>query len=194
MPDAPSRRTATYEVLTVGYVAPKTAATASYVHDEDLHVVFDPGMVADRKLLLDPLARLGLAPGDVTDVVLSHHHPDNIMNVGLFGNARVHDHKAIYRDDEWTYRDAEGYALTPSIVLIKTPGHSDQDISMIVGTADGVVAFAGDLWWTAEGPTEDPVAPNRDNLRRSRARIMAVADLIVPGHGAPFTPDRSTPS
>ena len=65
---------------------------------------------------------------------------------------------------------------------------------MIVGTADGVVAFTGDLWWTAEGPTEDPVAPNRDNLRRSRARIMAVADLIVPGHGAPFTSDQSTPS
>ena len=48
------------------------------------------------------------------------------------------------------------------------------------------------LWWTAEGPAEDPYAPDRDELRRSRERVLALADLIIPGHGAPFRPAAST--
>lgn len=42
-------------------------------------------------------------------MVLRAHHPDNTMNVGLFGRARVHDHQVEYLGDQWTNRDAEGY-------------------------------------------------------------------------------------
>lgn len=126
-------------------------------------------------------------------MVLSHHHPDNTLNVGLFGRARVHDHKVEYRGDQWRNRDAEGYELTPSLRLIRTPGHSTEDITLLAGTESGVVAFAGDLWWHANGPADDPVAPDREVLRASRLRVIGAADLIVPGHGAPFRPDVSTP-
>jgi glyoxylase-like metal-dependent hydrolase (beta-lactamase superfamily II) len=44
----------------------------------------------------------------------------------------------------------------------------------------------GDLWWRPNGPIEDPVAPDADLLRASRLRVIAAADLIVPGHGGPF--------
>ena len=60
----------------------------------------------------------------ITDVVLSHHHPDHTLNAALFANARFHDHWAWYRDDRWVDRPAEGFALSPSIRLIETPGHS----------------------------------------------------------------------
>ncbi|MFE2874121.1 MBL fold metallo-hydrolase [Streptomyces roseus] len=196
MTDAPSGRSAAYKVLTTGYVGstgPGVAATVSYVHDAGRHVIFDPGMVACHEDILVPLAELGLGPDDITDVVLSHHHPDNTMNAGLFGRARVHDHKVEYRGDQWTNRDAEGYELTPSLRLIRTPGHSAEDITLLAGTERGVVAFAGDLWWHADGPAEDPVAPDREAHRASRLRVLAVADLIVPGHGSPFTADDSTP-
>ncbi|MFE5794062.1 MBL fold metallo-hydrolase [Streptomyces sp. NPDC056503] len=194
--DAPLARTARLTVLTTGYVGstgPGVAATVSYVTDGDRHVVFDPGMVAGVNTILDPLAALGLGPEDVTDVVLSHHHPDNTMNAGLFPRARVHDHKVEYAGDGWTNRDAEGYELTPSLRLIRTPGHSAEDITLLVGTDEGVVALAGDLWWHAAGPADDPVAPDRALLRASRLRVLAVADLVVPGHGAPFVPDAGTP-
>ncbi|WP_078896990.1 MBL fold metallo-hydrolase [Streptomyces sp. NRRL S-495] len=194
--DAPLGRSATFQVLTTGYVGstgPGVAATVSYVTDAGRHVIFDPGMVASQDDILGPLAALGLGPEDITDVVLSHHHPDNTMNVGLFGSARVHDHRVEYRGHQWTNRDAEGYELTPSLRLIRTPGHSAEDITLLAGTAEGVVAFAGDLWWHAAGPAEDPVAPDRELLRASRLRVLAAADLIVPGHGAPFRGDESTP-
>ncbi len=196
MTNAPLGRSAAFKVLTTGYVGstgPGVAATVSYVSDAGRHVIFDPGMVASRDDILAPLAELGLAPEDITDVVLSHHHPDNTMNVGLFGRARVHDHKVEYLDDQWTNRDAEGYELTPSLRLIRTPGHSPEDITLLAGTDEGVVAFAGDLWWHANGPADDPVAPDREVLRASRLRVMATADLIVPGHGSPFHPTHSTP-
>jgi glyoxylase-like metal-dependent hydrolase (beta-lactamase superfamily II) len=187
--DAPRGRTAVHTVLTTGYTlstGPGVAATVTYVRDGDRHVVVDPGMVAHKDRILGPLAELGLGPDDITDVVLSHHHPDNIMNVGLFERARVHDHKAEYRADQWLSRDAEGHEITPSLRLIRTPGHSHEDITLLAGTADGVVAVVGDLWWRPNGPIEDPVAPDADLLRASRLRVLAAADLIVPGHGGPF--------
>ncbi|GAA2747310.1 MULTISPECIES: MBL fold metallo-hydrolase [Kitasatospora] len=196
MTDAPLGRSAVYQVLTTGYVGstgPGVAATVSYVSDAGRHVIFDPGMVASPDDILAPLAELGLTAEDITDVVLSHHHPDNTMNVGLFPRARVHDHKVEYRGDQWTNRDAEGHHLTPSLRLIRTPGHSPEDITLLAGTDTGVVAFAGDLWWHANGPADDPVAPDRDLLRSSRLRVLAAADLVVPGHGAPFRPDDTTP-
>ena len=45
--------------------------------------MIDPGMVASVASILEPLAALGVAPEDVTDVVLSHHHPDHTVNVGV---------------------------------------------------------------------------------------------------------------
>ncbi|MFK0252050.1 MBL fold metallo-hydrolase [Streptomyces sp. NPDC090445] len=196
MTDAPAGRSAAYRILTTGYTlstGPGVAATVSYLSDAGRHVIVDPGMVASRDRILGPLAERGLGPDDITDVVLSHHHPDNTMNVGLFGRARVHDHKAIYEADQWTDRDAEGYELTPSLRLIRTPGHSPEDITLLAGTDAGVVAFVGDLWWRPDGPADDPVAPDRDLLRASRLRVLAAADLIVPGHGAPFKADDTAP-
>ncbi|MEW1635440.1 MBL fold metallo-hydrolase [Streptomyces sp. NPDC093801] len=196
MTDAPLGRSATYAILNTGYTGstgPGVAATVSYVTDGDRHVVFDPGMVASPDHILGPLAELGLTPDDITDVVLSHHHPDNIMNAGLFRRARIHDHKAEYLGHEWLDRDAEGYELTPSLRLIRTPGHSPEDITLLAGTESGVVAFAGDLWWHAQGPADDPVAPDREALRTARLRVLAAADLIVPGHGAPFAAAEDVP-
>ena len=63
---------------------------------------------------------------------------------------------------------------------------------MLVGTADDVVALTY-LWWMQEGPAEDPYAPDPEQLRQQRERVLELATLIVPGHGAPFRLDASTP-
>jgi glyoxylase-like metal-dependent hydrolase (beta-lactamase superfamily II) len=192
MSDAPQSRSASFVVLTAGYVADRVASTVALVRDGDLRLVVDPGMVADRKLILDPLAAAGVAAEQVTDAVFSHHHPDHTLNAALFTAARFHDHWAIYHNDEWVRRDAEGAELSASVRLIRTPGHTAEDITTLVGTADGVVAFTH-LWWYAEGPPEDPVALDPAALHAGRERVLAVADLIVPGHGTPFEPGPATP-
>lgn len=192
MTDAPSSRTARFDILHVGSLSPGVTSTCSLVRDGDRVMVVDPGMVDRQADLLEPLAALGLAPPEVTDVILSHHHPDHTVNCALFREARIHDHWAIYRGSDWDSVDAEGRSLGPSTRLIRVPGHSAEDIALVAGTEAGVLVFTH-LWWTDSGPVDDPYAPDLDVLRASRARVMAFADLVVPGHGAPFVPGASTP-
>ena len=149
-------------------------------------------MVTSREDILGPLAALGVRPEDVTDVVISHHHPDHTVNIALFPEVPVHDFQANYQRDVWTDQAAEGFRLTPSVQLLATPGHTPQDLTTLVGTADGVAALTH-LWWTAAGPVEDPYAPDREVLRTQRERVLAVADLVVPGHGPSFVPGEGTP-
>ena len=184
-------------ILCEGYVREgdelRVGSTVGFVRDGDSLVVIDPGMVTSVAAILDPLAILGVAPEDVTDVVLSHHHPDHTVNIALFPNADIHDVQATYRDDLWIDRPAEGFRVSPDVSLIETPGHTPQDITTIVRTDDGVVAFTH-LWWAADGPADDPYAPDRDLLRSNRERVLGLASAIVPGHGPRFVPDAETPT
>ncbi|MET9954262.1 MBL fold metallo-hydrolase [Streptomyces sp. NPDC006339] len=190
---ASSAPPATVTVLTAGYVGPRTASTVTLLRDGDTVVVVDPGMVADRGLILGPLADAGVTPDQVTDVVFSHHHPDHTLNAALFPAARYHDHWAIYQDDLWTDRPADGFALSPSIRLAATPGHTPEDISTLVDTAEGLVVLTH-LWWSADGPVEDPYATDPEALHASRRAVLDLAPvLVVPGHGAPFAPTAATP-
>jgi glyoxylase-like metal-dependent hydrolase (beta-lactamase superfamily II) len=186
-------RTARLDVLVEGYVRmPNVAGTVSLIRDADRVVIVDPGMVADRELILRPLRDLGVRPEDVTDVVVSHHHLDHTLNIALFPAVPLHDFQSVIDGDVFTRRDAEGTQITPSIRLHATPGHTPQDITTLVGTAEDTVALTH-LWWTEEGPADDPYSLDRKELRQQRERVLELATLIVPGHGAPFRPGSSTP-
>ncbi|WP_211588823.1 MBL fold metallo-hydrolase [Allorhizocola rhizosphaerae] len=191
MSDRPKANTATYAVLYTGYGSPGVASTVGFIKDGDTIVVTDPGMVSHRRVILEPLRRTGFEPEDVTDVVFSHHHPDHTLNAALFPNARFHDHWAIYEGDQWHWRDAEGYDLTDSIRLIRTPGHTAEDITTLAGTAEGVVAFTHA--WNEATSVGDRHATDLEALHASRIRVLAAADVVVPGHGPAFVPDESTP-
>jgi glyoxylase-like metal-dependent hydrolase (beta-lactamase superfamily II) len=186
----PPAGTARVHVLHEGYVGldgddERVSGTVTLIIDGDAVIVVDPGMVADRGALLAALAGQGPAPADVTDVVFSHHHPDHTVNAALFPNARIHDHWAVYHGDRWVDRDAHGAVLAPSVRLLRTPGHTGEDISTIAVTADGVYACTH-AWWSAEGPEEDPLGTDAAALKASRALLLRIATVIVPGHGAPF--------
>jgi glyoxylase-like metal-dependent hydrolase (beta-lactamase superfamily II) len=189
---------AEFHLLSGGYIRDddRVGSTVSFVRDGNALIVIDPGMVWSREAaILEPLAVLGVAPNDVTDVVLSHHHPDHTMNAALFPVARVHDFWAWYHDDLWIGRDAEGFRVSTGVQLLETPGHTAQDISTVVESDAGVVVCTH-LWWTAEGPAHDPFATDPAALHANRERVLALDGLImiVPGHGEPFTPGASTPT
>jgi glyoxylase-like metal-dependent hydrolase (beta-lactamase superfamily II) len=183
------------DVLSAGYAADRVASTVVLIRDDDAAVVVvDPGMVASRAHILGPLERLGVRPEDVTDVIFSHHHPDHTLNGALFSLARFHDFWAIYRDDVWTDRPADGFELSPSVRLMTTPGHTAQDITTLVATGDGLAACTH-LWWSSAGPAIDPLAADQELLDRSRARLLALEPvIIVPGHGSPFAPAELVPA
>src|SRR6516164_2615369 len=136
------------DVLHSGYAAERVASTVVLVRDEGAVIVVDPGMVASRAQILDPLEALGVSPADVTDVVFSHHHPDHTLNAALFPAARFHDFWAIYQDDRWDQRDADGFQVSPAVRMMATPGHTMQDISTLADTDTGLVVLTH-LWWHA---------------------------------------------
>ena len=182
---------ATYHLLHAGYVRDEgVASSVSLVLDGDAVIVVDPGMVADRDLILAPLRALAIEPGQVTHVVITHHHPDHTLNVGLFAKAELVDFWARYRGDQWLDHEGEGYRVSPHARLILTPGHTEQDLTLVVETDAGVVAFTH-AWWRADRTPEiDPLAEDQDALAVSRLRILAEADTVVPGHGQPFATNR----
>lgn len=193
--DLPRARAARFDVVLRGGLSEPdggVASSCSLVRDGGRVIVVDPGMAADDEAILAPLRALGVDPGEVTDVVLGHHHPDHTLRAALFPNASAHDHWATYRGTTWEDADAEGRELTPSVRLLRTPGHTAEDIATVVGTPDGIVVLTH-LWWTAAGPADDPLAEDPTALHASRARVLAIADLIVPGHGEPFRPSGTTP-
>lgn len=183
--------TAEFHLLHPGYVGERVASTVSYVRDGDHHVIVDPGMVAHPSRILDPLRAAGCTADEVTDVVLSHWHPDHTWHLALFPSARVHDHWAVYHADVWDSRPAEGARVSPSVHLIETPGHTPQDISTVIRTDDGTVVCTH-LWWTAQGPEVDPRGTDQTAIERGRARVRGIADLIVPGHGPAFRAESSS--
>lgn len=190
--EIPATGSAEVYVLHEGYVGlegdgERVSGTVTLILDSDAVIVVDPGMVADRGALLAALAARGPRPEDVTDVVFSHHHPDHTVNAALFPNAKIHDHWAVYDGDRWLDRDADGAVLAPSVRLLRTPGHTREDISTIASTADGVYACTH-AWWSAQGPEDDPLGTDALALRSSRNRLRDVATVIIPGHGAPFRP------
>jgi glyoxylase-like metal-dependent hydrolase (beta-lactamase superfamily II) len=182
---------ATHHLLHAGYVRDDgVASSVSLVLDGPAIIVVDPGMVAEADLILAPLRGLGVGPRDVTSVVVTHHHPDHTINVGLFPNAEVVDFWARYRGDQWLDHDGEGYHVSEHAYLILTPGHTNEDATLMVQTDDGVVACTH-AWWRADRtPEVDPLADDQAALDASRARILAEADIVVPGHGEPFATGR----
>ena len=126
-------------------------------------------------------------PSAVTDVVFSHHHPDHTVNAALFPAARIHDFWAVYDGDLWIpgRRRARSSArrsgcwprpATPS--RTSAPWPPPQTASTCARTPGG----------RAEGPADDPFSPDQAMLARSRQRILAIATVIIPGHGPSFRP------
>jgi glyoxylase-like metal-dependent hydrolase (beta-lactamase superfamily II) len=177
---------ASVHLLHAGYAAERVGSSVVLVRDGDALIVADPGMVADRALILDPLAELGVTPEAVTHVFLSHHHPDHTINIALFPKAEVVDFWARYRGDEWLDHDGDGYRLSGRSQLWLTPGHTEEDATLVVEADDGVYALTH-LWWrTDRTPAVDPLAWDQAALERGRQRVLAAADIVIPGHGGPF--------
>ena len=177
----------TVHLLHAGYAHDRVGSSVVLVRDGDALIVADPGMVANRSLILDPLAALGVAPEAITHVFLSHHHPDHTVNIALFPNAEVVDFWARYKDDLWLDHDGDGYQLAPNSTLWLTPGHTAEDATLVVRADDAVYAMTH-LWWKEDRTPEiDPLGDDQDAIEVGRARVLAAVDIVIPGHGAAFT-------
>ena len=184
------RPTNEVSVLVEGYVKPiegreprlgvsddgarRVAGTVVLVKGETVTLVSDPGMVTDRALILDALEKRGVAPEAVTHVFISHHHPDHTVNIALFPNAEVVDFWATYEGDVWADHGDE-YRVAPGIRVVRTPGHTDEDASLVVETDHGTYVLTH-LWAFAD------IEPGEDDSEHKK-KMLQIADWIIPGHG-----------
>lgn len=172
-------------------------------------ILFDPAHVGRRVVLFDALAARGLGPADIDGVVLSHSHWDHIQNIDVFDHApiMIHPYERAYslqphRNDwatqAWTGTILErqklvevsgGDQLLQGVRVIDMPGHTPGGIGLSVETAAGLSVLAGDALHHARVAVlgENPlIFWDQEAARDTIARVVKMADVIVPGHDRVF--------
>jgi glyoxylase-like metal-dependent hydrolase (beta-lactamase superfamily II) len=77
------------------------------------------------------------------------------------------------------------HARRPAVGL--TPGHTEEDATLLVRAAAAVYARTHLRWRGDRTPVVDPLAWDQAKLEEGRARLLAGGvDIVIPGHGEPF--------
>ncbi len=161
-------------------------STITLVLSKGIVLVTDPGMISDQADIVRALAAHEFDPEDVNHVFITHLHPDHTANVGMFPNAKLVDAFSVYDRERWIDHDDE-FVVAPSIRVLRTPGHSSWDASLLIdNTAKGTIAITHTWWHSDMTPEVDPFADDQTALEESRDRLLREADWIIPGHGAGF--------
>ena len=159
----------------------------------------------DRSLT-DQLAEIGLKPGDVGRVAISHTHGDHIGNMGLFPNSTVVMQRAeytwIYSPDGTNENVNQLMALarkllgTPknlqlidgdtdvfgdgSVTLVSTPGHTPGHQSLLVHLKNsGFILLSGDVVHLEENFKKNIVPSLNTDKAQSLASMQKVRDLMA---------------
>jgi N-acyl homoserine lactone hydrolase len=173
-------------------------------------VLVDTGPYGYREPLLDAFTAHGIAPADVTAVVITHCHWDHISNFALFPNARVyvprpemdwavgqppgtwrlaefHVEKLATADN--VIRIEDGDEPLPGMTALHTPGHTPGHFAYRADSSAGPLVFSGDALKNEREllTGEQTEAPDRESSRRSieKLRAMLEADSsaqLVCGH------------
>lgn len=167
--------------------------------------------VGEEEYLDSRLTQLGLAPGDVDVVVMSHLHFDHAGNLRAFADAgarlicHAREYEHAYSFDglfsgahlKTDYEGAEfetvsgDTELFPGVTLLETPGHTPGTMSMRLDLADtGTMIFTSDAVYmkASYGPPPVGAAIVWDNQAwlRSVEKIRNIAErsdaTVVFGH------------
>ncbi len=191
------------KVLTEGYCTPagagKLRADGTITLVAGPHnILVDTGNPEDGGAIVAALKGEALSPADVDHVVCTHGHSDHVGNIGLFPHATLIVSHDVSRGDLFSshaFARGEPYVIDDDVEVIATPGHTSQDVSVLVRTPAGVYVAVGDLFECEQDLADEPLwrVSSEDPARQaaSRARILALADFIVPGHGPMFAVTRA---
>ena len=186
-------------ILVEGYAHPNddgsytASPTTTLIDTGAKKILVDPG--TNKEKLLEALKQHGLSVSDITFVYLSHYHPDHFLNIRLFPDVDIYDGGIRWSGDkEYSY---EGFLPDTDIEILKTPGHSPEDASLLVKTGEGLICIAPDVFWWEDGKQksdtieellswEDPFATDKQALLISRKLVISKSDFIIPGHGKMF--------
>lgn len=176
--------------------------------------VLDTGGFAARRVIARGLAALGLAPADVTDLLLTHLHHDHMINWPMFPSATIHAPRA---EMAWALAQPDGHEtlcetairalaqcprlrlfdpeereVLPGIACAEYPGHTPHHVAFTLA-GDPPTLFSADIaknrveLLTGEADLTMDAALHRDSIARLRAAWAAVPGMVLmPGHDAPM--------
>jgi N-acyl homoserine lactone hydrolase len=158
------------------------------------------------RTLTDQLAEIGLNPGDITRVAISHTHGDHIGNVAMFANATILMQQAEHSwinspngpNDNVNQLMALARQLlgTPknlqlidgaadvfgdgSVTLVPTPGHTPGHQSLLVNLKNfGFIILSGDVVHSEENFERNIVPSLNTNKQDSLASMEKIRQLIA---------------
>ncbi|RZC42539.1 Lactamase B domain containing protein [Asbolus verrucosus] len=152
----------------------------------------------DGDKLITALVDHGINCEDINYVISTHGHSDHIGCNYLFPKATHIVGFCISQKDRYFHHDFKSgkeYRINDKITIIPTPGHTLQDVTVIINSGKGTIAITGDLfereddlsncniWKSAGSDSEELQVMNR-------LKILQLADYIIPGHGAMFKTDK----
>jgi len=167
----------------------KEARSSVTMIESNIRILVDTGYPGDDEEILAGLERLALSPKDIDVVLHTHLHIDHRGATGLFPDARWLAHPFEISGLEGFEPIRDGDIPAEGVRILATPGHTEGSVSVVV-KAEKVYVIAGDAVPT-ESNWRKWVVPaihkDRETCLESMERVKAVAEIIIPGHGPPFT-------
>ncbi|MCW1296830.1 MAG: MBL fold metallo-hydrolase [Candidatus Parvarchaeota archaeon] len=150
-------------------------------------ILVDTGNLNEDKEIISALNIEGVRINSINIVINTHYHLDHISNNFLFKNAAIIASGIILKNGEFSKWDGKEMRITKDVSIMKTPGHTRDDCSVIVRSNKGIIAIVGDLIPSKDRINKkDPIAWNNKTLMKNRKRILKIADFIIPGHAPMF--------
>ena len=163
----------------------------------------DPGLIMQGAPVIGALQELGVEPGVVKDVILTHLHFDHAEGLAGWPQRRTYVHRleteapyaqivaGVLELANLEILEGDEGEIEPGVRWLRTPGHSDGLISLLVDTDDGLAVVASDC----VGPLPEyfermdlpaDFGPERDELLAQWRRIRELEPtVVIPGHNPP---------
>jgi glyoxylase-like metal-dependent hydrolase (beta-lactamase superfamily II) len=163
----------------------------------------DPGLVMQGAPLFGSLTELGVDPNEIKDVILTHLHFDHAEALGAWPQRRTWVHRleteapyaqlvaGVLETARLEIVDGDEGEIEPGLRWIRTPGHSDGLISLLVDTDDGLTVVASDCVGPLPEYFDDmelpeDFGPEREELLEQWRRIRDLdPTTVIPGHNPP---------
>jgi glyoxylase-like metal-dependent hydrolase (beta-lactamase superfamily II) len=165
----------------------------------------DPGLVMQGAPLFGSLRELGVDPNEIKDVILTHLHFDHAEALGAWPQRRTWVHRleteapyaqlvaGVLETARLEVVDGNQGEIEPGLRWIRTPGHCDGLISLLVDTDPGLTVLASDCVgplpeYFEEMDLPEDFGPERDELLEQWRRIRDLDPaIVIPGHNPPVS-------
>ena len=178
----------------------------TYVLQDELTILVDPGLETYLDQLLNELRADGIDTNDIDMIVITHLHPDHCGATAALheisnANVALHPVQVQYFDimdrgsqkflgvgitkkfsADLVFKDRLSLGTT-DLEIILTPGHSPGSICFYAAAKK--ILICGDLVFDQGVGRTDLACGNTEKLKNSIERVSELdTELLLPGHGA----------